>query len=218
MKPLLFYTGGDGETKITELGCILAIIFSPVIIPVVIIYGLVSSQFYKINDNDRKSSALSPHERRCENRFFERIEIYAQDFWNISPKYKAVHIPKKTGGTRLLNIPDDTTKDMLSAVNALFQTELNKHISSVAHAFRPNRSTVTNARPHLGCTVLIKLDIKDFFPSVRAEHILPWIERATYSRKVQERLLELVLHKGALPQGAPTSPILSNLALQPFDT
>jgi RNA-directed DNA polymerase len=218
MKPLLLYTGGDGETKITELGCILAIIFSPVIIPLVIIFGFVSSLFYNISDKDKKSSAIVSYEQRCQNRFFNHSRIKPQDFWNITPEYKTVHIPKKSGGTRVLHVPDDATKALLSAVNMLFQKELNKHISSVAHAFRPYRSTVTNARPHLGCVVLIKLDIKDFFPSVRAEHIRPSIELATYSSKVQDRLLELVLHEGALPQGAPTSPILSNLALKPFDT
>jgi hypothetical protein len=218
MKPLIFYTGGDGETKFTQFGCLLATVFSPVILPLVIVFGFVSSRFYKSREKNKQNSASNSYEQRCQNRFFKHTGIPAETFWEIIPKYNAVGIPKSTGGTRLLHVPDDATKGLLSAVNTLFQTELNKYISSVAHAFRPHRSTVTNARPHLGCTVLIKLDIKDFFPSVKAAHIRPWIEQATYSSKVQDRLLELVLHEGALPQGAPTSPILSNLALKSFDT
>lgn len=219
MKGLYYRREVDGEYVFSDLGCILAIVFSPVLIPVGLFWVLLSklSELLGSFSGSRIRDQLDT-ERLFQSGFFRHNNIAPQTFWLTEPEYKEVKIPKATGGERSLHIPSDELKALQTQLSTIFTKELNSQISKVAHAFRPFRSTVTNARPHLGCAVLIKLDIKDFFPSVTAEHVRPWLAEISYSTVIQDRLLELTMCDQGLPQGAPTSPILSNLALKPFDT
>jgi RNA-directed DNA polymerase len=215
MKGLYYRRDADGEHVFSDLGCILAIIFSPVLIPVGLIWVLLSSLLGGSNGSSSQNHQAT--EQRFQRRFFNHNGIEPQNFWLIEPEYREVKIPKATGGERSLHIPSDELKALQTQLSKVFTKELNSQISKVAHAFRPFRSTVTNARPHLGCAVLIKLDIKDFFPTVTKEQVRPWLAKISYSSVIRDRLLELIMCDQGLPQGAPTSPILSNLALKPFD-
>ena len=83
-----------------------------------------------------------------------------------------------------------------------------------AHGFVPNRSIVTNARPHIGRKWVANFDIKDFFPSTKAGTVLTILEQYSgHSPTEHTAMLHLVCRNGCLPQGAPTSPHLANLAM-----
>jgi retron-type reverse transcriptase len=219
MKGLYYRREVDGEYVFSKLGCILAIVFSPLLIPLGLLWALLSGLTERsglFNGSYRQN--YPSIEQRHHRRFFRQNNLDPQTFWLTNAEYREVKIPKATGGERSLHIPSDELKALQTQLSTIFTRELDSKISKVAHAFRPFRSTVTNARPHLGCAVLIKLDIKDFFPSVTAEHVRPWLAKISYSNVIQDRLLDLTMCDQGLPQGAPTSPILSNLALKPFDT
>jgi hypothetical protein len=101
-------------------------------------------------------------------------------------------------------------------------------VHGAVHGFLPGRSTLTNAAAHANPRVVVKMDIKDFFPTVTLPRVRGLFRKAGYREQVATLLAllctesprEVVEHNGqtyyvalgprALPQGAPTSPALTN--------
>jgi retron-type reverse transcriptase len=86
---------------------------------------------------------------------------------------------------------------------------LNSHWA--ACGFEPFRSIVRAAEPHAGQAVVIKIDIRHFFPSTAAERVEAYFRRIGWNSEAASLLTRLTTTEGGLPQGAPTSPRLSNL-------
>lgn len=147
--------------------------------------------------------------------------------------YVHFEIPKRSGGTRLLSAPHD---DLKKAQHWILEFILSKlPVTDAAHGFVPGRSTVTNARAHVGRDVVVNCDLKDFFPSITFKRVRGVFEVIGYSPAVSTILALLcteaprtkVVHEGrefwvavgerALPQGAPTSPALSNQIARKLD-
>lgn len=123
--------------------------------------------------------------------------------------YREVHIPKRRGGTRRLLIPDDVTKAMQRRILRRVLGGLRAH--AAATGFERGKSIVENALPHCGSAVVIRMDIVDFFTSTKSERVLRYFQWVGWDRESAEILTRLTTHEGGLPQGAPTSPRLSNL-------
>jgi retron-type reverse transcriptase len=87
-----------------------------------------------------------------------------------------------------------------------------------ATGFERGHSIVTNALPHVGQQVVIKLDLKDFFTSTPAKRVGAYFHSIGWDTEAAEVLTRLCTHQGALPQGAPTSPRLSNLVNHRLDS
>jgi len=87
--------------------------------------------------------------------------------------------------------------------------KLNCH--AAAHGFERGRSIVTNARPHARQAVVIRMDIVDFFPATTAERVEKYFRRIGWDAKAAAILTRMTTYDGGLPQGAPTSPRISNL-------
>jgi RNA-directed DNA polymerase len=91
------------------------------------------------------------------------------------------------------------------------------------HGFVKNKSSVTNAKEHLGNNLILSIDIEDFFPSIDKEHIMhailaTMLETHLYLDKQGLKIVNaLVGYKNCLPQGAPTSPIISNIVFKKLD-
>ena len=157
------------------------------------------------------------------NTFFEVLEIKPDQFWKTHIGYSIASIPKRSGGNRQLQIPNKELKTLQAQLAASIERTLGKEVHQCANAYVRGRSTVTNTIPHLGAKVIIKLDVKNFFPSVNSRHVGPWLDRFVSKlagkkyAKLTKRFQDLVLFDNRLPQGAPTSPILSNLVLLKFD-
>ena len=86
-----------------------------------------------------------------------------------------------------------------------------------AHGFVKGRSIVTNAAAHCGRQWVVSLDIKDFFPSVRREQVIDSLGDLFGDPEDLRLVGDLVTRQGRLPQGAPTSPHLANLAVRELD-
>lgn len=135
-------------------------------------------------------------------------------------RYKQYAIPKKHGGIRIVAQP---SRELKALQRYILKTRLSAFpIHSAATGYVQNRNIATNARAHVGNDVLLKLDFRDFFPSISVQD---WRARAR-STKVAEVLDEdlyiydklLFWGQGTrLPKclsiGAPTSPTLSNIIL-----
>jgi RNA-directed DNA polymerase len=96
--------------------------------------------------------------------------------------------------------------------------ELSDHV----HGFVPKRSTVTAARQHCPAHWVLSLDIRNFFGSVTSERVFACLNGLGYQRQAAHLMTDLctmTLDGGnrGLPQGAPSSPVLANLAFRETD-
>ncbi|AKT40468.1 reverse transcriptase family protein [Chondromyces crocatus] len=140
--------------------------------------------------------------------------------------YKRWFIPKRDGTQRLITSPKrDLKRAQRWALRHVFE-KLPVH--GTAHGFLSARSIVTNAEAHAGADVVVKVDIKDFFPTVTWRRVRGLLRKAGLAEGpatllsllsteaprdvVQFRGKTLYVANGprVLPQGAPTSPAITN--------
>ncbi|MEO1981981.1 MAG: reverse transcriptase family protein, partial [Fuerstiella sp.] len=129
--------------------------------------------------------------------------------------YRIAEIPKPRGGVRRLEIPNEETKKLQRTILRRLLTALDVH--PFACGFEPGTSIVDAATPHEGRLVVVKMDIRRFFESTTAARILEYFQRIGWDAASAEVLQRLTTYNGHLPQGAPTSPKLSNLVNAPLD-
>src|SRR5262249_22763854 len=79
-------------------------------------------------------------------------------------------------------------------------------------------SIVHNARRHVGRAVILQMDIPDFFTATRADRVQRYFEHIGWNREAATLLVRLCTYQGGLPQGAPTSPMLSNIVNYHLDS
>lgn len=140
----------------------------------------------------------------------ERLDLSETDARDIrTMAYHRVEIPKRRGGQRVLHIPDEPTKQLQRRILRRLLSRARCHRCAVG--FERGRSIVDAARPHVGKDVVLRIDIAEFFPSTTSERVRDWFRRSGWDDAAAEFLTRCVTHEGALPQGAPTSPRISNL-------
>ena len=130
--------------------------------------------------------------------------------------YHTVRIPKKSGGFRKLTVPDDLLKMIQRRITEALLLPL--PVSAAASAYYPGRGIKRNALPHVGRPVLLKMDIYHFFDSVLYKDVRDCAFPAEiYSEPLRVLLTTLCYGMNELPQGAPSSPAISNRILYRFD-
>ncbi len=138
-----------------------------------------------------------------------RLGMPADALRTVRASYREFRIPKRTGGSRVIHAPD---KDLKSVQRRILRRLLAKlHSHAAATGFERKSSIVHNARCHAGSAVVLRLDIKDFFKSTGGERVKKFFQVLGWNREATEILTRLCTYRGHLPQGAPTSPRLSNL-------
>lgn len=90
-------------------------------------------------------------------------------------------------------------------------------VSDNCHGFVKKRSILTNAKMHMGHKNILNLDISNFFPSITETMVIFQFQQMGYSKSAAEALAGVCCYEGKLPQGAPTSPYMSNLILKNMD-
>lgn len=132
-------------------------------------------------------------------------------------KYKTFEIPKSLGGTRTISAPITTIKIIQKKLNQVLQCIYGPR--NVVHSYRHDRNIITNAEQHLQRTLILNIDLKDFFPSIHIGRVIGLFKHQPYSctEVVAKTLAQLCCFRGSLPQGAPTSPIVSNMICVKMD-
>jgi retron-type reverse transcriptase len=147
--------------------------------------------------------------------------------------YVRFKLKKKTGGERTIAAPMPRLKQ---AQHWILENLLEKvEMHDAAHGFRKERSIVSNALPHVGAEVIINLDLKDFFPSIAYKRVkglfrsLGYAEAAatifgllctepeTEEVQLDGKTYYVATSSRHLPQGAPTSPAITNLLCRRLD-
>lgn len=147
--------------------------------------------------------------------------------------YIQFEVPKKSGGLRTLSAPHQT---LAAAQRRIFENILGSlQVEHAAHGFVAGRSTLTNAQPHAGQGLLVNVDLESFFPSIGFPRVRHLFRRLGYSGSIATLLALLctecprkkVVYDGTtyfvatgkrgLPQGACTSPAISNQISRKLD-
>ena len=173
---------------------------------------------------------------------FLHIQSTAQLGWllratdkNNGP-YGTFTIPKRDGSARTICAPRATLRMVQRRIldNILAPVAIHK----AAHGFVRGRSTVSNARAHVGANLIIKFDLENFFPTVNYRRVVGMFASLGYpagqckfsstptSTWVSGTLARLCCYtederkwgSGYTPQGAPTSPMITNILCRRMDT
>lgn len=147
--------------------------------------------------------------------------------------YKRFYMAKKSGGKRLISAPMPLLKSVQYQIlnELLYQLD----IQDTAYGFVPNRSIVDNAKQHIGQSVVINMDLKNFFPTITYKRVKGLFKALGYAQKYATILALLCTEPETdaikmdgeryfvaagerhLPQGAPTSPVITNLICRTLD-
>ncbi|HDR9803610.1 TPA: retron St85 family RNA-directed DNA polymerase [Burkholderia cenocepacia] len=129
--------------------------------------------------------------------------------------YREFHIPKRSGEKRLIRAPHQSLlfcqRWILS--NILYKIKIHRS----AHGFVPGASIKSNAEPHIGSAMLLKMDLRDFFPSIPKSWVFNLFSDLGYAGNVSYYLASLCCFGDSLAQGAATSPAISNIVLKSLD-
>lgn len=138
-----------------------------------------------------------------------RLDVDPAQLHAARPQYREFTIPKRSGGQRRILAPEAELKTLQRRILRRLLGRLKAH--PAAMGFERGRSIVHNARAHQGQAVVLRFDLQDFFPSTAADRIRRYFRRIGWNRPTAKLLVRLCTHENGLPQGAPTSPRLSNL-------
>ncbi len=140
--------------------------------------------------------------------------------------YTEFEIPKKSGDPRRICAPTGDLKGVqrqLADVLWEHQKTVYGEIGikpNISHAFEEGKSIITNAKIHRNKRFVANVDLKDFFDSIHIGRVCGFFEKNKHfalPHEVAVTIAQLACYKGKLPQGAPTSPIITNLICQVLD-
>lgn len=132
--------------------------------------------------------------------------------------YVSFEIPKKNGGVRSILAPNQQLKLIQKRLSeALYQIYSPKKIT---HGFIKGRSIKSGAEVHMNKRCVLNIDLKDFFACIHIGRVIGMFKSQPFNfdYSVACLLARLVCCNNVLPQGAPTSPIISNLICRKLDT
>lgn len=129
--------------------------------------------------------------------------------------YKTIKIPKKAKGYRELAVPISTLKYIQKWIlkNILDKVPSSQYVTG----FEKKMSIMENAKRHLNKECVINIDLKDFFPSITRQMVYSIFYHLGYSKEIANIFTTICTYKNVVPQGAPTSPKLSNLCCKHLD-
>ena len=132
-----------------------------------------------------------------------------QIWWFRGRMYHQFEIAKGKDKTRIINAPDERLKYLQRQIATLLDQLY--RVRNPVHGFVVGKSVKTNALAHLRKRFVLNVDLKDFFPSITENRVIGVLESLNIGSRVAAIVARLCCHNAHLPQGAPTSPVLSNM-------
>jgi RNA-directed DNA polymerase len=138
--------------------------------------------------------------------------------------WKQFYIKKRSGGKRLITSPDEELKEK--------QKQILEELYKIYYPFKdfyyafgglPYKNIKLLAEKHIGKSVIVRLDIKDFFDNIDKEILFEELEKDFEEKKIKNpnillnKIHKYCFYENQIPQGAITSPFLSNIYLKSFD-
>lgn len=187
------------------------------------LFDFLASLFGKSSSGDsigRKGKGIPLPQSRQPNRWNKetlavRLGLDITSLESTPVSYHQFSVPKRKGGMRELSAPIDPLKHVQRRILHRLLAKLEVH--PAAKGFCKGQSIVSNALPHVGKRVVMRMDLRDFFPNTRSERVQAYFQMLGWDEESASLLTTLCTHNGGLPQGAPTSPCLSNLVNLPMD-
>lgn len=140
--------------------------------------------------------------------------------------YETFEIPKKNGDTRTICAPSGDLKSLQTKLaDALWEHQKSLRSSTetkpnISHAFEKGKSIITNAKIHRNKRFVLNMDLENFFDSFHFGRVRGYFEKSAgflLPREVSTIIAQISCYNGRLPQGAPSSPIITNLICQILD-
>lgn len=151
--------------------------------------------------------------RKVEGRLYDLKKL---NLFSPEPLWIERRIRKSDGKTwRVIHVPNAVLKQLHRFV-------LRRYLDGIAadraaYGFRRGAGRYEHAKHHCGKQLVIRLDIRDFFPTVTIRRIIPIFQECGFCERMARLLANLVTYRGQLPQGAPTSPKLADLVARLLD-
>ncbi len=146
--------------------------------------------------------------------------------WGTTSRYSTFDIPKRSGGKRTIHAPMPQLKLAQRKLSDLLQ-ECEKEIEAslgvkqrLSHGFRIDHSILTNADVHRNQKYVLNFDLEDFFGTINFGRVRGFFISNRHFRlapDVATLIAQIACHESKLPQGAPTSPVISNLIANILD-
>jgi RNA-directed DNA polymerase len=130
-------------------------------------------------------------------------------WWFRGRMYSHFNISKRSGKSRIISAPDYRLK--------MLQQKIARRLSDLytprnpVHGFVPDRSVRTNAASHLRRRFILNVDIKNFFPTITEARVQGLLDSIGIDTDVAAIVARICSNNGCLPQGAPSSPVISNM-------
>lgn len=147
-------------------------------------------------------------------------------FKSDKEKYYTFSIPKKSGGRRVIVAPNEPLKTIQKNLASILSDDYEeikseqKRQLQIAHGFLHQKNILTNADIHRNKRFVLNLDLKNFFDSFHFGRVRGYFLKNRYfllNKDIATLVAQLACYGGKLPQGAPSSPIITNLICSIFD-
>ena len=175
------------------------------------IYTELKNKFLSVENVNQLADLLFPIKTE------EKYKLFLDEIWE-KDKYSYFYIPKKSGGFRQISKPKNFGLIHIQA-SLNFYLNLVYEPNENSHGFIWKRNILTNAKNHVGKNYILNIDIKDFFPSVDSNKILKLFSTPpfNFNSNVCKCLNKICCDNNHLPQGAATSPIITNFICMDLD-
>lgn len=168
-----------------------------------------------------KIDKLIEHNKSTIESLNQKITQFLQIHPEPSQMYRHYTIPKASGGVRHIDEPEEELKELQKQITIIMQ-QIGIYNTQWAWAYTPKRCAIDMAEQHKTSKWVLKIDLKNFFPSLNRELIKNQLMKNYYIAKISnilniDNLITVALLNDQLPQGSPLSPYLSNLVMIEFD-